>query len=112
MFLFKNKKPKIGLRIKTRHRKVINGELREEVKQMFIGHHTIFSLVGLVVGGSLVGKTLWEWLVQLWGLPATFFIGMVVFIASGLVLHTFDDRKGSRTAEEEESLNTIIRAGE
>ena len=67
---------------------------------MFIGHHTIFSLIGLAIGGTLVGKTLWEWLAHTVGLPITLVIGLFVFAISGLALHTFDDDRFRSSQED------------
>lgn len=91
------------MRIQVQHH---DEGLGHEVKEMFIGHHTIFSLIGLTVGGTLVGITLWEWLSYTLGLPITFLLGLLLFTVSGLVLHTFSDDEV--TPGEQEIIQEII----
>ncbi|MCB9809048.1 hypothetical protein H6776_01480 [Candidatus Nomurabacteria bacterium] len=88
MFSTKPRQSKTGMKVRVRHH---DESIKHEMREMFIGHHTIFSLIGLAIGGTLVGKTLWEWLAHSIGLPWTFAIGLAVFALSGLVLQTFDD---------------------
>jgi len=93
MFTFRDKKSKTGLLIKTHHEsKSLEGEIKHEIKEMFIGHHTIFSLVGLAVGGTLMGRTLWGWFVEIIGFPLTFVAGFIIFVMSGFALHSFHDQ--------------------
>jgi hypothetical protein len=97
--MLSTKPKKSGMRVKIKHHQ--DDSLKHEVREMFIGHHTIFSLIGLAIGGTLVGKVLWEWLSVAVGLPLTFIIGLLVFIVSGLAVHSFgDDRYGSELDEE------------
>ena len=104
MFSLKPKKSKNGIRINVNQH---DETFKHEVKEMFIGHHTIFSLIGLTIGGTLVGITLWEWLASSLGLPFTLLIGLIIFAISGLALHTFDDDR-FRSQEEEDSLVEVI----
>lgn len=98
MFSLKPRQSKKGIRIQINHH---DESLKHEVREMFIGHHTIFSLIGLTVGGTLVGVTLWEWLSVALGLPLTFMFGLGTFVLSGLALHTFDDDRPRSRAEED-----------
>lgn len=66
-----------------------NHSIDYEVKQIFIGHNTLFSVLGSVVGGILVGRTLWEYSSVYLGLPLTLSIGLLIFIFSGVILKTF-----------------------
>jgi hypothetical protein len=102
------KKKKSGLRMKYQHHRDEEEGFGHEVREMFIGNHTIFSLIGLAIGGTLIGKTLWEWLAAAVGLPWTLIIGLVVFIASGLALHTFDDDSYAQGNDEEELIQEIL----
>lgn len=101
MFSTKSRQSKKGMRIQVQHH---DETLGHEVREMFIGHHTIFSLIGLAIGGTLVGITLWEWLSMYLGLPITLIIGLGIFITSGLALHTFDDDRFLSTQEKEDEL--------
>lgn len=92
------------MRVKVKHH---DESLGHEVREMFIGHHTIFSLIGLAIGGTLVGKTLWEWLAVWVGLPLTLVIGLVVFVLSGFVLQTFHDDV-PRSQQEEDEIAEVI----
>lgn len=103
MFSVKPRQSKSGMRIQVKHH---DEGLGHEVREMFIGHHTIFSLIGLTVGGTLVGITLWEWLSYYLGLPITLLIGLFIFIASGVALHTFSDDEV--TPADEELIEEII----
>ena len=60
-----------------------------EVKEIFIGHRTVFSLIGFTVGGILVGRTLWEFGRIHLGLVPTLLLGIVIFTISGLLSGQF-----------------------
>ena len=66
-------------------------EMRHEIHEMFIGKHTIFSLIGLTVGGSLMAKSLWTWLTQRIGLGGTLLVGFLLFVTSAFIMRAFDD---------------------
>jgi len=66
-----------------------NGHLSLEVKEVFIGHKTIFTLLGFLVGGILVGNTLLEYSWEYLGRPWTLVIGMILFVLSGITLRQF-----------------------
>lgn len=104
MFSTKPRKSKTGMRIRVKHH---DDSLSHEVREMFIGHHTIFSLIGLAVGGTLVAKTLWEWLAPVIGQGWTLIVGLIMFVVSGLFLHTFDDHAPNQEIEELEEEGLI-----
>jgi hypothetical protein len=59
------------------------------ISQVFLGHHSIITLVGFTVGGILVGRGLYEVLVQSVGVLGTILIGLVLFAATGLYIGSF-----------------------
>jgi fucose permease len=67
--------------------------INDELKEIFVGHHTLFSVIGFTVGGILVGETLKEWLHIHFGLPATLIVGFVLILLTGITLHKFSDMK-------------------
>ncbi len=58
---------------------------RHEIRELFVGHKTILSLMGVTIGGILVGRTLWEYGRIYMGLPATLLIGLVILMVSAIV---------------------------
>ena len=79
---------KKGVRIRFGH---YSEQLGYTMKEIFIGKRTIFSIAGFIVGGIMVGRSVWEYSVQYIGLPLTIAVGMVIFVFSGLSLHEFHD---------------------
>ena len=67
--------------------------INNELKEVFVGHHTLFSVIGFTVGGILVGETIKDWLHELLGLFPTLGIGLVLILLTGLTLHKFSDEK-------------------
>jgi hypothetical protein len=78
-----------------------NVHINNELKEVFVGHHTLFSVIGFTVGGILVGETLKEWAHIHVGLPATLIIGLVLILLTGLTLHKFSDKKINLEADED-----------
>lgn len=70
-----------------------NIHINNELKEIFVGHHTLFSVIGFTVGGILIGETLKEWLHLHIGLPVTLVIGLVLILLTGVTLHKFSDLK-------------------
>lgn len=70
-----------------------NIHINDELKEIFVGHHTLFSVMGFTVGGILVGETLKDWAHIHVGLPVTLIIGLVLILFTGLTLHKFSDTK-------------------
>lgn len=70
-----------------------NVHINNELKEVFVGHHTLFSVIGFTVGGILIGETFREWLHASVGLPWTLVIGFVLMLFSGMTLHKFSDTK-------------------
>lgn len=58
-------------------------EIEKEFKSIFIGHHNILTLTGYVVGGILIGRSIWQYLFNEVGLLYTIAIGAVIFAISG-----------------------------
>ena len=48
---------------------------------------------GFIVGGIMVGRSLWEYSVEYVGLFWTAIIGFLVFTFSGLTLYEFRDKR-------------------
>ena len=67
--------------------------INDEMKEVFVGHHTLFSVIGFTVGGILVGETIKEWAHIHIGLPSTLFLGILLILLTGVTLHKFSDRK-------------------
>lgn len=65
----------------------------DEVRQIFVGHHTVWAVVGFSIGATLVGRTVWEYLVNWFDLPGTLIIGLVIFTVSGYFIQAFRDYK-------------------
>jgi hypothetical protein len=61
------------------------------VEQVFLGHHTIFTLLGLAIGADLVGRTIYEFIVQYANPVVVVGIGLILFILSGLLIGSFND---------------------
>ena len=69
--------------------KEYNHSLKYEMKEVFIGRNTLFSLLGFVIGGMLVARSFWEYGKIYLGLPITIAIGVIIFIISGIILGRF-----------------------
>jgi hypothetical protein len=65
--------------------------INNELKEIFVGHHTMFSVMGFTVGGILIGETLKEWAHMHLGLPTTLIVGVILLILTGITLHKFSD---------------------
>ena len=79
---------KKGIRIRFGH---FSHEFGYTMKEIFIGKRTAFSILGFIVGGLLIGRSVWEYSFNYFGLPITILIGFVIFVLSGLSLHEFHD---------------------
>ncbi len=79
-----------------------NIHINDELKEVFVGHHTLFSVIGFTVGGILIGETLKEWLHIHIGLPITLIVGLVLILFTGVTLHKFSDKK--ITLEDDEDI--------
>jgi len=55
------------------------------------GPHSIFSILAFVIGGILIGRTVWEYVYTSFGAVATIIIGIVLLSLGGIALHEFDD---------------------
>lgn len=77
-----------------------NIHVNNELKEIFVGQHTLFSVVGFTVGGILVGETIKEYLHDSVGLHLTLVIGIVLILLAGLTLHKFSDVEVDRKNKE------------
>ncbi len=87
MLKIKPRQSKGGIKVSFRHYKESGGGY--DVKEMFVGHRTILSLIGFTVGGLLIARTIWSYSVEYIGLPLTPLLGIVIFTISGVALHKF-----------------------
>lgn len=78
-----------------------NVHINDELKEIFVGHHTLFSVIGFTVGGILVGETVKEWAHIHIGLPATLIIGLLLILLTGMTLHKFSDSKLEKEISDE-----------
>ena len=67
----------------------ISDTVNPEVKQLFLGRNTVFSLLAFIVGGVLVGNTLFHISTTALGDINTFVIGVTLFILGGVLSRTF-----------------------
>lgn len=94
----KEKKIRTGITIYKRKEKhltdkikKIGHEIKDEfVHEVFVGRKTLISVIMVVVGGVVVGRTVWEWLQLYLGLWPTLGIGLLLFISGGLIMHHFE----------------------
>lgn len=61
----------------------------DKLKQVFIGHHTLFSVLGFTIGGILVGEMLARILSEEIGVLLTLAIGLVIFLVAAFVGREF-----------------------
>lgn len=66
-----------------------DGEYDYHVRQIFMGHHSIITLIAFTVGGILVGRSLYELLVTSVGLLGTMAVGLLLFAAAGFYIGSF-----------------------
>ena len=74
------------------------------MKEIFIGHRTVFSILGFIVGGIVVGRSVWEYLMRYFNLPVVILIGFLIFLVSGIVLHEFGEPPPSQKTENQDEL--------
>jgi len=92
-----------GIRIRVGH---YTHELEYEMKEVFIGHRTIFSVLGFIIGGLLIARSIWEYLTQHFSLWAVILIGIIIFMFSGIILHEFHD--SSDPKKKKQRLSDIV----
>lgn len=88
----KPRKSNRGVKLKVQHKKAVSNGDDYEMREMFIGYHTIFSLIGFTVGGILVGRSLWQYSQEVLGLPLIILLGLLIFMVSGYISGQFHDR--------------------
>ena len=69
--------------------KVRESDLDPDIKEVFIGRKTVFSIMGFIVGGILFGSSLWVYATDYIGLFPTMLIGFILFIISGILSREF-----------------------
>lgn len=78
-----------------------NIHINDEFKEVFVGHHTLFSVLGFIVGGILIGETVKDILHATVGFFWTLIIGLILLVVTGVTLHKFSDRKDNNSAVDE-----------
>jgi|AntRauTorckE6833_2_1112554.scaffolds.fasta_scaffold01800_3 hypothetical protein len=94
MFKLGKKKSSHGIRMSVRQQKNEHDAThthRHTIRELFVGHRTLYSLLGATIGGIFVGRSLWQISVNALGLGWTIVIGVVLFVFSSLVLHSFQE---------------------
>ncbi len=76
---------------KRKNGRTLHLHIDNELRQVFIGHHTLFSVFGFTVGGILVGEMLARLLHDTIGLLPTLAFGFVLFIVSAFWTQEFKD---------------------
>lgn len=66
-----------------------DGEYDYHIRQVFMGHHSIITLIAFTVGGILVGRSLYQLLVPAVGLMGTIAVGLLLFAAAGFYIGSF-----------------------
>ncbi|MBU1118305.1 hypothetical protein KKH43_00290 [Patescibacteria group bacterium] len=92
MLTQKKRKSKKGAHIKL---KQYEEKIGYEAKEVFVGNRTIFSVTGFVVGGILIGRSLWEYGNDYIGLPLTIVTGVLLILVSGVALGHFHSDSSS-----------------
>ncbi len=82
------RKSKKGITLMVKERKT---PLDYEIKEVFVGYNTLFSLLGFAIGALLVGRSFWEYGKIYLGLPITILIGVFVFTLCGVILKRFHE---------------------
>lgn len=77
-----------------------NIHVNDELREVFVGHHTLFSVLGFTVGGILVGETIKDYLHGSIGLALTLLVGLVLLLITGVTLHKFSDTVITRNKKE------------
>lgn len=87
--------------MKNKRGQRFNIHINNELKEIFVGHHTLFSVIGFTVGGILVGETVKEWAHFHIGLFPTLLIGLALILLTGITLHKFSDSKLEKEVQDE-----------
>lgn len=66
---------------------------------IFTGRHSVFIVGGFTVGGTLIARTLWQYLYNYFGLGVTMIVGIAIFVLSGFYMHKFYDLPSEETIE-------------
>jgi len=77
-----------------------NVHVDNELREVFVGHHTLFSVIGFTVGGILIGETIKEVLHIHVGFLWTLIVGFILLFISGMTLHKFSDIKTEKEGDD------------
>ena len=69
--------------------RVHEAKVDEELRELFIGRRTIFTLLGFILGGILFGNTLWLLMFNNLGAGLTMLIGLLLFVTAGVMTQQF-----------------------
>jgi len=88
----------LKLTTKKSHNKIKSDKLPDghevydyHVQSIFLGHHTIFTLLGLALGADLLARTIYEYLSEMSHPIFIITLGLVLFVGSGLLVGSFND---------------------
>lgn len=70
-------------------KKEIKDKLQHIHENLFTGRHSVFIVIGFTVGGTLVGRSIWQYLYNYFGLLATLLVGITIFLLTGFYMHRF-----------------------
>ena len=79
--------------MRKKHGQRFNIHIDNELREVFVGHHTMFSVMGFTVGGILIGETIKEILHINIGYLWTLVVGLGLLLVTGVTLHKFSDTK-------------------
>jgi hypothetical protein len=66
-------------------------QLRHIYENIFIGRHSTTIVVGFTIGGTIMARSVWQFLYQNFGLGYTMLAGFVIFFLSGIYMNQFYD---------------------
>ena len=61
------------------------------IESIFLGHHTIFTVLGIAIGADLIGRTIFEYMSQYTNPLLLLGIGLMLFVLSSLLVGSFND---------------------
>ena len=65
--------------------------LSYQVRDIFAGGRTIFTVISTAIGAVMMGNVLWRWSMEYLGDVHTFFFGMLLLVLGGFYLGFFKD---------------------
>lgn len=64
-------------------------QLKPEFQEVFFGRNTLFTLLGSIIGGVMVGNAVSTYTSQAFGQTASLILGLALFIMSGILSKAF-----------------------